>query len=57
VIKEGRDPGEAADEFRRIFADWFAYDAGRLKLDYGRMFGERIAARLNCLSEASPGDR
>ena len=47
VLRDGRDPLEAAGEFRTIFADWFAYDAGRLKLDYTRMFGERIAGRLN----------
>jgi flavin-dependent dehydrogenase len=57
VIRDGRDPGEAAEEFRRIFADWFAYDAGRLKLDYGRMFGERIAVRLNCPPASSAADR
>ncbi|HWC96226.1 MAG TPA: NAD(P)/FAD-dependent oxidoreductase [Candidatus Sulfopaludibacter sp.] len=48
VLKDGRDAEEAAYEFRQIFADWFAYDAGRLKVDYARMFGDRIAARLNC---------
>jgi flavin-dependent dehydrogenase len=41
IRKDGRDAQEAAAEFRQIFSDWFAYDSGRLKLDYARMFGDR----------------
>lgn len=46
VLKEGRYDREAAAEFRQIFSSWFEYDAGRLKRDYARMFGERILSRL-----------
>jgi len=46
IVKDGREAQEAAAEFRQIFASWFEYDAWRLRLDYTRMFGERIGSRL-----------
>jgi flavin-dependent dehydrogenase len=37
---------EAVQDFRRTFQEWFNHDATRLKADYRRMFGDRIARTL-----------
>ena len=46
ILRPDRNEEEAADEFRGIFKQWFETDAARLKADYQRMFGDRVAARL-----------
>jgi flavin-dependent dehydrogenase len=46
IVNDGRDPRQAAEEFRGTFKRWFEYDACRLKQDYTRMFGEGIGAKL-----------
>jgi flavin-dependent dehydrogenase len=43
ILHAGRDADDAAAEFRALFAEWFARDLDKLKKDYARMFGERLA--------------
>ena len=46
IASQTQTEENAVEEFRRTFQAWFEHDAARLKTDYRRMFGDRVALRL-----------
>jgi len=46
IVNGGQTEEEAAQGFRQTFQEWFSYDVARLKADYRRMFGDRVAGML-----------